>query len=284
MNDTVNADMREFWNGAGAEKWLRFQEKMDANLLPFGRKAMAAAAILPGESLLDVGCGCGDTSFQLARRVEPDGRVLGLDISQPMLARGTKRAKSLAGGRVSFKCGDAQVFGHEPGAFDLVFSRFGVMFFDDPVAAFKNLRRALRPGGRLAFICWQQMQKNEWIAAPLEIVSRHVPLPAPAAPDAPGPLAFADPDRVTRILTDAGFSDIGINAFETRFSIGDSIEEAVGFLMELGPSSGAIVQSGADDTTKSQIAASLREALMPRQSAAGITMGASTWIVTAHNP
>jgi len=284
VNDIVNTDMREFWNGAGAEKWLRFHEKMDANLLPFGQKAMAAAAVLPGEAVLDVGCGCGDTSFQIAGGVGPGGRVLGVDISEPLLARGIERAASNSGKNVAFEYGDAQILAFEAGAFDVIFSRFGVMFFDDPVAAFKNLRRALRAGGRVAFICWQATKANQWIAAPLEIVAKHVPLLEPAGPEDPGPLSLADPDRVTRILTASGFRDVAINGFETAFSVGDSVDEAVAFLMQMGPASSAIAQSGVDDTVKSKIAADLRDALNPPDAAAGVTMGSATWVVTARNP
>ena len=141
--------MKQFWNGEGGEKWLRFQDTMDANLLPFGQKAMAAAAILSGEWVLDIGCGCGDTSLEMARLVGPDGRVSGVDISKPILARAKARAQSVLEKNITFERGDAQVLRFEAAAFDLVFSRFGVMFFDETDAAFKNLRVTLKPADAL---------------------------------------------------------------------------------------------------------------------------------------
>ncbi len=283
MSDTANTDMSEFWNGEGGEKWLRFQQTMDANLLPFGHEAMAAAAILPGDSVLDVGCGCGDTSFEIARRVGPDSRVLGIDISEPILARARARAMTDTASNITFECGDAQVLRFEAAAFDVVFSRFGVMFFDDPVAAFKNLRLALRSGGRIAFICWQPAEDNEWIRTAVEVVANHVLLPPPPGPEEPGPLSFGNPERVNRILTASGFSDITVNRFDTPFAVGGSVDEAVAFLTQMGPASGAISGSGADDTIKSRIAADLREALVPYDTGLGVAMNSATWVVTARN-
>ncbi len=283
MNEIVNADMSEFWNGVGSEKWLRFQEAMDANLRPFGQKAMAAAALSSGEAVLDIGCGCGDTSFEMARKIDPEGRILGVDISAPILERAKDRAMSLAGKTIEFDCGDAQVHRFEAASFDVVFSRFGVMFFDDPVAAFKNMRRALRADGRLAFICWQPLTENEWVEKPLDLVSSFVPRPAPMAPDAPGPLSFGDPDRVKRILTKAGFKDVKINGFRSPFTVGRDVDEAVLFLTQMGPAGTAIAQSEADEALKSHIAEELREFALQYVTDNGVKMGSSTWIVSARN-
>ncbi len=281
MSSAANADMGEFWNGEGGDKWLRFQEIIDASLLPFGREVMAAAGILPGERVLDVGCGCGDTSFDMARLVGAEGRVLGVDISEPILAHARARAMSAEEKNVTFERGDAQLHGFDAAAFDLVFSRFGVMFFDAPVAAFKNLRAALRPGGRAAFICWRPAKENEWVSKSHEVVSRHVPLLDPPDPEDPGMMSFADPERVTRILAASGFSNIEINSFDTPFVIGENLDEAVAFLTQMGPASGAIAQSGASDMVKATIVADLCEALAPYDTGAGVTLGAATWVVAA---
>ena len=278
-----NTDMKEYWNGAGGDKWVRFQETMDVHLLPFRQKAMAAANFSPGEKALDVGCGCGDTSLEIARRVGSDGRVRGVDISEPILAHAKARASSMAAKTVEFTLGDAQSFPLENAAFDVVFSRFGVMFFDDPTAAFGNLRQALRPDGRMAFICWQPLKDNEWINTPLQVVLNHVPTPSPPEPDAPGPLSFGDPERVKRILADAGFSDVTVTGNYTPFAVGADIEEAVEFLMQMGPASGAITQAEADEATKSRIADDLRKALVPYDTGAGVAMNSASWIVTATN-
>jgi SAM-dependent methyltransferase len=281
MSEIANSDMSEFWNGEGGKKWLRFQETMDANLLPFGQKAMAAASILSGESVLDIGCGCGDTSIEMAGLVGTDGRVLGVDISEPILARARAQAMISVEKNIAFECGDAQVVRFEAAAFDLIFSRFGVMFFDDPIAAFKNMQEALRPGGRIAFICWQPAKDNEWIRTSLETVARHVPLPDPAGPEDPGPMSFGDPERVRRILTISGFSNIKIRNCDTSFTVGSNLDEAVSFLTQMGPASGAIAQSDADEATKSNIAHDLRDVLVPYDTGVGVTMGAATLIVTA---
>ncbi|NOX96382.1 MAG: class I SAM-dependent methyltransferase [Alphaproteobacteria bacterium] len=282
MSSTANTDMSEFWNGEGGEKWLRFQETIDASLLPFGREVMAAAGISPGERVLDVGCGCGDTSFDLARLVGSGGRVLGVDISEPILAHARARAMSVPEKNVTFERGDAQLHGFDAAAFDLVFSRFGVMFFDDPVAAFQNLRAALRPGGRAAFICWRPAKENEWVSKSLEVVSRHVALLDPPGPEEPGPMSFGDPERVTRILTASGFSTIEVNSFDTPFTIGENLDEAVAFLTQMGPASGAIAQSSASDMLKATITSDLREALVPYDTGSGITMDSATWVVIAN--
>ena len=282
MSDAVNSDMSKFWNGEGGKKWLHFMETMDVNLLPFGQKAMAAASVMPGESVLDIGCGCGDTSIEIASLVGVDGHVLGVDISEPILVRAKAKAMISKDKSVAFECEDAQVYRFDTAAFDLIFSRFGVMFFDDPVAAFKNLYRALRPGGRVAFICWQPAKDNEWIKASLETVARHISLPDPSGPEDPRPMSFGDPERVRRILTRSGFSNIEISNCDTSFTVGSNLDEAVSFLMQLGPAGAAIAQADAGERVKSNIAADLREMLVPYNTGVGVTMGAATLIVTAN--
>jgi len=284
MNDMTNADMNEYWNGDGGRKWVRFQDRMDASLIPFGLKAMAAVGVSAGEFVIDVGCGCGDSTLELARRAGPGGHVLGIDISEPIIARARTRAASTGARNVSFQRGDAQVHKFAPCAADVVFSRFGIMFFDDPAAAFGNIRRGLKPGGRVAFICWRPIQDNEWISLSLDVVARHVPLPPPSGPETPGPLSFGDPDRVRRILTSAGLSDVAIEGAHTPFKVGGNLDEAVEFLTQMGPASGAIAQSDADEATKSRIAADMREALTPYDTGQGAVIGAATWVVTARNP
>lgn len=282
MNASVNTDMSEFWNGEGGEKWVHFQESIDAHLLPFGQEAIAAAALSDGESVVDIGCGSGDTSFELARYVGLNGRVLGVDISEPILELANKKIISTNPPNIRFEQGDAQIFRFEAESFDVIFSRFGVMFFDDSIAAFKNLHRALKSNGKITFVCWQSVQNNEWITFPLTVVAKHVPLPAPLSEDEPGPMSFAAPEKVRRILGAAGFSNIEINAFSAPFTVGNSIEESVAFLTQLSPVSGAIERSIADDTIKSQITADLLDALSPYETDRGVTMDAATWIVTAN--
>ena len=238
MNNTVNADMNEYWNGDGGHKLLRFQDNMNESLKPFGHAAMASASFSTGEKVIDIGCGCGDTTFEIARTVGAAGLARGIDISTPILAQARERASQTAKTNVDFECADAQIHHFEPSAFDVVFSRFGVMFFDDPVVAFKNLRSALKPGGRVAFISWQTAKNNEWISLSLDVVAKHVPLPAPPDPEEPGPLSFGDPERVKRILVGAGFSGIKIEAVSTPLIVGENLDYAARFLTQMGPASG----------------------------------------------
>ena len=183
--------------------WAEVREPLELQLAPLGRHALAALAPQPGESVLDIGCGGGETALALARAVAPDGTVVGVDLSAAVLAFAERAAEGCA--RVRFVQADAQLFPFEPASFDAAFSRFGVMFFADPTAAFINIRRSLRPNGRLAFVCWRALEENPLDILPLSAASAHLP-PQPAHdPDAPGPFAFANPDRVRGILESAGF-------------------------------------------------------------------------------
>lgn len=283
MTEHVNADMDDFWNGAGGEKWLLFQEAMDESLRPFGHQALAFAAICAGENVLDIGCGCGDTTIEIARRVGADGSVQGVDISAPILARAISQAEILAASNLTFERGDAQIFPLRSQFFDLVFSRFGIMFFDDPVAAFTNLRRAMKLGGRLVFICWQPVIDNEWVTVSLDVVARHITLPPPPGPHDSGPMSFGKPERVNSVLSAAGFTNITVSDFSPMFTIGHTIDQAVDFLTQMGPASGAIAKSDTSDRIKSEITADLRNTLSDFSHAESVTLGAATWIVTASN-
>jgi SAM-dependent methyltransferase len=240
--------------------------------------------VAPGERALDVGCGCGQTTFQLAERVAPAGSVVGIDISAVMLARAQERAarSGAEGVRIRFENADAQTAALGEAAFDLVFSRFGVMFFADPPAAFANLRRALAPGGRLAFVCWQGPERNEWVRVPLAAAAKHLTLPRPA-PGAPGPFALSDPERTRAILAQAGFREIEIEPHERDLAIArGSLDEAAGFLTQIGPLSRALREAGAAGAELQEaVAQSVREALAPYAGPQGVRMGSASWIVTA---
>ena len=281
MDTATNADMIEFWNGDAAQKWVRFQEMMDVSLLPMGRCAMEAAKPKAGERVIDVGSGCGGTTFELVRRVAPDGAVLGVDISEPMLARA--RASIGPEKAVAFEHGDAQVHEFAKAAYDLVFSRFGVMFFSDPEAAFRNLRSALKPGGRIAFVCWPPAKENPWVKIPTGIVKAHIELPPPPEPNDPGEFAFADSGRVQHILAAAGFADIQIDRHNMPITLapGGGLDGAIEFFLEMGPTGRAIANADAGGDLKSRITADLREGLRPFLTDAGVVMDASIWQVSA---
>lgn len=275
--DEANEEQSRFWNEIGGNRWVDGQERLDERLEPYGTAALEALDVGSGQSALDIGCGCGATSLELSRRVGDEGSVLGLDLSEPMLARARERSADAA--NLRFEAGDAQVYPFEARSVDLIFSRFGVMFFADPTAAFTNIRRALRPEGRLSFVCWQGLEKNPWVAIPLSVTARHVDPGPPPTPGAPGPFSFADPDRVRGILTDAGFEGIDLVALTTQLSIGADIDEAVDFLMTLGPSARLLQEQG--DHVRATVAADLREALGPFGGDDGLGLGSSAWVVTA---
>ncbi len=192
-----NADQIAYWNGPAGQHWTDRQQVQDVLLAPVSRLLLDRADAKPGERILDVGCGCGATSIAIAERVMPDGFVLGIDISAPMLARARELAPQ--GLPLDFVLADATVYPFDAASFDLLVSRFGVMFFADPEASFANLRRALRPSGRVTFACWREPRHNPWMMTPLQAVYQHVPkLPRPE-PEDPGPFAFASEDRVHRI-------------------------------------------------------------------------------------
>jgi SAM-dependent methyltransferase len=243
---------------------------------------MERARVAEGERVLDVGCGCGQTTLQLAARVGPGGSVTAVDISTPMLERARLRAAAERLSHVRFVNADAQLAPVAEAAFDLVFSRFGVMFFSDPPAAFANLRACLAPRGRVAFVCWQALKNNEWVRVPLMAAAQHTPLPAPAAPGTPGPFAFADPAHVRAILDAAGFADIAIEPLEGELAVGGvggGLEQAVAHLMEMGPMAAALRE--APEAARPKVMAAVREALAPYASPAGVKLGYAAWIVHA---
>jgi SAM-dependent methyltransferase len=277
-----NAEQVAYWNLQGGPKWVTFQSLLDEQIAPLGLATMDRARIAPGERALDVGCGCGQTTLQLAERVGASGSVTGVDISTPMLARARERAAEQGLRNLRFLEADAQEAKLGEAAFELVFSRFGVMFFADPKAAFANLCRSLVPGGRVAFVCWQELARNPWMAVPMRAAAQHVTLPAPAAPDAPGPLAFADPGRVRGILTGAGFREIAIEPLEGLIVVGgagSSLEQAAAFLLQAGPLARALRDAPAAPLDR--IAEAVREAIAPHATPNGVRMGYGAWVVCA---
>lgn len=275
-----NAEQIRYWNEISGPKWVALNEFLDAQIHPLGAHAIDRARLAPGETVLDVGCGCGATSLELARRVGAGGSVTGLDISAPMLQRARERAHEAGLAQVTFENADAQTHPFAP-AFDLIFSRFGVMFFAQPAEAFANLRRALRPGGRLSFVCWQALPENPWMFVPFLAAAPHLSLPPPPAPDAPGPFAFADPERVRSILADAGFVSIALEDLHTTLTIGagESLDRIVDAMLQLGPTGSALRQSAPEIWPRVQTA--VREALQAHYTEEGLQMSAAAWVVTA---
>jgi SAM-dependent methyltransferase len=274
-----NADQIAYWNGPGGERWSGRQAATDILLAPVSRALIERAQVKTGEQVLDIGCGCGSTSIALAMRVAPAGFVLGVDISAPMLETARQVApKELP---LDFVLADATVYPFHPETFDLLTSRFGVMFFADPVLSFANLRRALRPAGRMAFACWREPRDNPWAMAPLQAVYQHVPRPPPPGPEDPGPFAFAAEERVQRILREAGYSGVAMERCDLSLDIanGRGLEFAVQSALEIGPASRAL--EGHPAEVRAAATESVREALKPFVRGDSVALAASIWLVTA---
>ena len=279
-HDGPNAEQIKYWNEISGPRWVAQQELLDAQIAPLGRRAMDRAEIAPGQRVLDVGCGCGDTTIEIARRVGPSGMVTGVDITAVMLEHARSRVQDAQLTNVHFENADAQTCRLAPDDFDVVFSRFGVMFFADPVAAFTNLHSALRPGGRVAFVCWQTLPQNPWLFVPLMAAAQHIPLPQPPAPGAPGPFSFADRERVSGILQQAGFRDIALEPLlDTLFlGAGRNLDQAVDLVLQTGPVGAAIREAGTQHVPV--VAQSIRDALTPFVTPDGVRMEYAAWIVT----
>jgi len=277
-----NEEQIRHWNEVAGPLWVESQDLLDRMIGAFGRAAVDRARLVPGERVLDVGCGTGQTTVEIARRTAPGGRVVGLDVSKPMLEAARRRAAAAAPleTALDFIEGDAQVMPLERAAFDLVFSRFGVMFFADPVAAFTNLRSALAPEGRLLFICWQGIARNPWVAGPIQALASVLPMPAPPPPGTPGPFSLAEPGRVEDLLARAGFADVVLEALEDSLVVGDgSVDATLEFLMRIGPC--ATLTRDADRETVDRARAALRaffESVAPNGT---LRMQGAAWLVTA---
>jgi SAM-dependent methyltransferase len=277
-----NAEQITYWNQQAGPTWVAVQSVIDQQIRPLGRLAMDRAGLRPGLRVLDVGCGCGDTTIELATRVAPGGEALGIDISKPMLTRAMQQAKAAGVANARFEIADAQIEELPAQRFDVLFSRFGVMFFADPALAFGNLRKAMRGGGQLAFVCWQAMTDNPWMLVPMMAALQHLPPPPIPAPGAPGPFAFADPEHVRGILAAAGFTDVALEAVHRKLSIGGGgdLDSTVDFLLRMGPTARAL-RDADDPELQPLVAASVKEALRPYHTDAGVEMDSASWIVTA---
>jgi len=247
----------------------------------FGRQAMSVAMLVEGERVLDIGCGWGDTSFEMARSVGLNGYVQGNDISGLILKKARRRIGIEQHTNINFECADAESHHFNSKVFDVVYSRFGVMFFKDPVAAFKNIRKVLMPDGRMIFICWQSIKSNQWVSLPLEITEKYVYVPQPDDPEAPGGFSFGDVNRVQYILDEAGFADIQIKPFITKFNLGHDLDIAISFLFHIGPASSVTGDPGIESATKKDISDDLRNSLLLYKTLQGVELDAATWIVTA---
>jgi SAM-dependent methyltransferase len=255
--------------------WAEVQEPLERQLAPLGRRALAALAPCPGECILDIGCGGGETVLELARAVAPGGAVVGIDLSAAVLAFARRAAERRE--RVRFVQADAEVYPFEPALFNAAFSRFGVMFFADPVAAFINIRRSLKPNGRMAFVCWRALEENQLDILPLRAASPHLPLLPALDPEAPGPFAFANADRVRGILERADFGEIEITAHDEQVGSGD-LDTMLRVCSRVG-ALGKILRDNPE--LRAVTLPAVRSALAAYDGADGVKLTAATWVVTA---
>jgi SAM-dependent methyltransferase len=273
----ANQDQLDFWNGRMGHEWTVLQERMDANLSAVHDALMPFAAAQAGEAVLDIGCGTGTTSMALADAVGAQGRVTGIDISKEMLALARQRGQGRT--NLDFLELDASQGPFQP-EYDLLFSRFGVMFFDDPAAGFTNLHTAVRPGGRIAFACWRSPPENAWASAPLAAAKPFLPEAPPPDPLAPGPFAFADAGRIENVLTAGGFRNLHIQKFDGVMDVGRDLDQAAAFTLRLSPM--ARVAAELDDPTKARIAEAVKEAYSRFIRADGaIAPPLACWLVSA---
>jgi len=275
-----NAAQIEYWNCIGGPRWVGLGASVDSRLAHVQERLLATSSLASGESVLDVGCGTGTTTLACAERVGTAGRVLGIDVSAPMLEVARTRIAERGLANVTFAEADAAIHSFPPQGFDRIVSRFGVMFFADPIAAFRNLFAATRPGGQVAFVCWAPLADNPFWHIPLKIAERALGPRDPEPEHAPGPFGFSDPARVRSILDAAGFDRVGI-ATEAVPIIGTSPEEEARFACRMGPLARLVEERTPSPETREALCREIALAFAPFASAGAIRLPASVHLVTA---
>lgn len=277
-----NADQIAYWNGAGGQQWTDRQEAQDTLLAPVLELLIDRAQVQPGERIIDIGCGCGTSTIELAKKVGPAGKVLGVDVSAPMLDRARQLCSSEL--PVDYVLADAMVHHFKAASADLIFSQFGVMFFAEPVRSFLNIRTALRSEGRMIFACWRAPSENPWMTTPLEAAYDHVPRLPPAPLEAPGPFSFASQDRVEYILKTAGLTRIRMERCDLSLDLagGHGLDGAVETAMGFGPVRRTIEGQSAEKVDG--VKKSIRKALTGFAKGQSVKLPASIWIATARDP
>ncbi len=277
----VNVEQAEEWNGREGDHWAQHADRYDALSQRITPHLMKAAAIDAADRVLDIGCGCGLTT-RTAARAASAGSVLGMDLSAAMLQEAERRTRAEGLTNVRFEQGDVQVHAFSAAGFDLAMSRFGVMFFEDPVAAFANIGSAIRPGGRLVFLCWQDLARNDWIMVPAGAALSYVPFPDLGPEGAPGPFSLADRDHTRRILTDAGFEGIEIGEITEQMFLGENAADATEFLQGTGMA--RLLFEGVDEDTERKAIDAVRGLLEDHEQPEGIWLGSAAWLVAATRP
>ncbi len=288
MNDAnvTNDEFTRFWNDVLVAKFERFRNILLEGMSLHSRVPFQTLDVPRGSKVIDVGCGWGDTAIELARKTGPDGSVLGLDCCDAFLEKGRADARAAGLDNVRFVAADVQTYSFERD-FDLCFSRFGMMFFANPVAAMRNVRSALKPGGRLVFVVWRTIDDNPFLGLPKRVVLEFLPPPGEdAATCGPGPFSMASPDVVGAQLKAAGFVEATFTRVDGPVMVGRDLEQAIDFQMALGPAGETVREAGpAAEGRKDEIQRALHAELAGyRQPDGSIVLGSSSWTITAHNP
>jgi ubiquinone/menaquinone biosynthesis C-methylase UbiE len=275
----------DFWNEILVPKFVRFRHIFVDGLSHHSAKVFPRLEVRPGDKVVDVGCGFGDTAIELARRVGPEGRVLGIDCCEAFLAFGREAAETEGVGNVEFVDADVQTypFRHE---FDFCFSRFGTQFFENPVVALRNMRASLKPGGTMTMIVWRDIADNPWLGLPKKIVAGILPPPGEDARSCgPGPFSMADRDMVTKQLEIAGYESIEFERIDAPLRVGDTLDEAIEFQLAAGPA-GEVYREAGDlaEQRRDEIVDALKRELARHETAHGVVLDSSSWMVTARNP
>ena len=276
----VNKNQRDFWSGKGGDIWVERQNAMDTMLSPLGEAALNKLNLNEGENVLDIGCGCGNTTLNIAKRISPDGQVTGLDISKPMLKRAKESANEMSISNASFNCVDVQTDDIGEEVYSAAFSRFGVMFFEDPIAAFHNINKSLITGASLSFVCWQSPALNPWQSLFIEAVKKYVDLPSPP-PRSPSPFAFMESEYVSSILEESNFQNIMIEGHEAEVNMFSerSLSDSVKDYISINPVVSGMLKDSTEQE-KTEIINSAIEAFSPYYSAKGLMFPSATWLVT----
>jgi len=274
-----------FWNDVLADKFERFRNILIDGLSYHSEAPLSRLELAPASRILDVGCGWGDTALRLAKMTGPSGEVIGLDCCNSFLEKGRRDATAAGIRNVRFIEADVESYPFSS-EFDLCFSRFGMMFFANPVAAMRNVRRALKPGGRLVFITWRAIDDNPWLGVPKKVVLKFLPPPGDAAQTCgPGPFSMASSSLVSAQLKAAGFTGISFERSDGPVMVGANLEQAMQFQLALGPAGEICREAGAEaEVRRSEIEEALRTTLASYLQEGRVIMGSSSWTITAYNP
>ncbi|MEK9902402.1 MAG: methyltransferase domain-containing protein [Gammaproteobacteria bacterium] len=275
-----NVKQKEFWSGAGGDVWVDKQREMDIMLNPLGKNAINKIDFSDKLTILDIGCGCGDTSIDIAKKV-PKGKVLGLDISEPMLDRARNSANELSLKNIDFEVKDVQTDSMPSEYFDVAYSRFGVMFFEDSYAAFKNIYASIKQGGQLAFVCWQNPALNPWQSLSIGVIKEFLEIPSPP-PKSPGPFAFEDKNYLIDILQTSNFRNIEIidNKEDITMFSGKTLKEACEDYLTINPVVTEMLKNS-NETLKEEILNALVDKFSAFDKGDGLLFPSATWIVSA---